>query len=225
MRPTRWLASNRRLPVFADHDLVVTSAVHAPKCVAVAQPDGIASMQWCRCQGSRRHVEPGTPLGFITGHHDAVLVHEQDSGPFWLEGATLREVRAPPPLEPVIDRRRRHSPPPDYLLIEATLGLGPLEFGRRRRRIRGGEIVFIRTELGPDMSPWRMLCQTFVDNQSAALLIDASLKYESALHPGWEQQRTIVLSRGGKDARPNQFLIPAFPLPDGTLDPGWIPAP
>ena len=68
MRTVRWMASNRRLPVFADNDLVVASAVHGPKCVAVAQPDGIASMQWCRCHSARQHIDSGTPQpveGFV----------------------------------------------------------------------------------------------------------------------------------------------------------------
>lgn len=221
--PRDWLSSTRRLPVFADRALTVASTVHSPRCVARAQPDGLAPMSWCRCQSARQYIAPHTPLQVSLCHPDALLVNEQQSGHFWIERSNLKKVRAPKPVRAKPSRRR--TPPPDYLLVEAALG-GHHDFKlpRRRRAITGGEVVFIRREMGADMVPWRLLAQTFVDDQSAILLLDASLCFEFALHPGWDQQRTLLLMRDGKPIKPNQLLIPAFPLPDGTVDPGWVDA-
>jgi len=219
--PGDWLAADRRLPVFANRDLTVASTVHSPRCVARAQPDGLTSASWCRCQSARQHILPRTALQVVLAHPDALLVSEQESGAFRIERSNLKKVLAPKPVRHS-SRIKRRTPPPDYLLVEAALGNPGFKLPRRRRAITGGEVVFIRNEIGMDMVPWRLLAQTFVDDQPAILLLDASLCFEFALHPGWDQQRTLLLVRDSKPLKPNQLLIPAFPLPDGTLDPGWV---
>lgn len=219
MTPGDWLASSRSLPVFADRDLSVTSTVHMPKCPAAATPSGIASMSWCKCQSSRRILPANTPVCLIEAHDTVTLVHEQGSGPFWIEGSTLHSTRPPPPSKPT-QMSPRH-PPADYLKLEAALGMEPFQLPRRRRAVKGGEIVFVRAELGGNLKPWRFLGLTFVQDRPAVLLIDPSLPLEAALSPGWDQQRTLSLLRGADQVTPSQLLIPAYPLPSGATDPGW----
>lgn len=149
----------------------------------------------------------------------AELVEMEDSGPFWIEaGLTRLSVDTPPPSQAFVPLRRRPLPP-DYLAVQTAMSEGRLKLPRRRRTIRGGEICFIRSD--PDQHPWRYFGIVFDGIHQHALVIDAILRFEAALMPGWEQQQLLCLERDGKELTPEQVLYPVFPLPDKTEDPGW----
>ncbi len=223
-----WYATTQRLPVFADQRLTVPTVVHGPKCQAQAHEDGVVSTQSCRCHSAKTRLDPAQPVCLISMQDERALVHEQDSGLFWVESSSLIPTAAPPP-PPEIPLRIRRAPPADYIEVEASLGEPAFKLPRRRRRIQGGEIVFIRADYSDKTTepvPWRFFGLTFVNNMCAILLIDASLRFDGDLEKiGWPQQRTLILGvRNGKDVEPHQLLIPVFPLPNGTEDPGWEPS-
>jgi hypothetical protein len=64
--------------------------------------------------------------------------------------------------------------------------------------------------------PWRLLGLIAYNNKPAALLIRPEIHAENALNPRWDQQTITPLI---EDL--TRTLIPVFPLPDGTEDPGW----
>lgn len=221
LKPGDWIEAKRPMPVFADADLMHPSIVHGAGCGAASKDDGIApSNLKCRCKRIDASVPKSTPMCLIDKRPGALLVHTLGSGPFWIEEASFRRCRRPP--EPSRHERRSRIPA-DYLEVETALGGSrPLKLGRRRRPIQGGEIVFIRSDLrNGEPVPWRYLAQTFVDDVPAALLIDPSIPIDRALALHWDQQQTLPLLKNNTPVRANQLLIPVFPLPDGTEDPGW----
>jgi hypothetical protein len=110
------------------------------------------------------------------------------------------------------------------LIVEQAFAQGRIKLPRRRRAIRGGELVFIRPpyrEPGEGQHPWRFLGTIFDGSQRHALLIDGTLRPERGLGPLWNQQKTVPLVKDRKSVDLSRVLIPLFPLPDGTEDPGW----
>lgn len=169
-------------------------------------------------------VQAGTPVFTIIERDDAQLVRLNDSGPFWIEKkVSKRRVKAPEPEKTFIPLRHRPMPP-DMLAVERAFIEGQIKLPRRRRDIRGGELVFIRKsyrEHPNEQHPWRYLGQVYDGENRYALLIDGTLRPERGLGPLWNQQTTVLLERDDKTLEPKQVLIPIFPLPDGTKDPGW----
>jgi len=219
--------SNRPLVVFADSTLETATVIHVKGCRAAANDSGVASMVMCHNRFCTQHqLTKNTPVLELARTKDSVLVRTQTSGPFWLELGVLTPCKAPT-VTPQTRSARSHTillPPPDFIMVDTLLGQGPLKLPRRRRPLKGGEVVFIRTELADkDKEPtiWRFFALSFVGDTPAALVIDASIPFDSALNPGWAQCRPLPLLRDGKTLKPEQLLIPAFPLPDGREDPGW----
>lgn len=84
--------------------------------------------------------------------------------------------------------------------------------------------MFIRSEMQDkerELNIWRFFALSFANQSPVALVIDASIPFDSALNPGWSQCRPLSLTREGKEMSPDQVLFPAFPLPNGQEDPGW----
>lgn len=214
-----WWTPRRVLPVFGDKDLSVRSAIHSDRCPARSSLDAPADDSVCRCVSATFTVRPGMAVRTLFVEGDSQLVQMNDSGPFWLEARVGKVRTKTPEPEAVFIPLRRRPLPPDYLELQRALQGGRLKMPRRRRPVKGGEICFIRSD--PDQHPWRFFGIVFDGTTQHALLIDSILRYESALMPGWKQQTLVPLVRDGKKLAPEQVLIPVFPLPDGTKDPGW----
>ncbi len=222
-----WLHSDRTVAVFSDSTLETATVIHAHGCRAAANDSGIAPMVLCHNRFCTQHqLTKRTPVLELARTHDSVLVRTQTSGPFWVEPSVLKPCSAPT-VAPEKRSARTHTillPPPDFLMVDTLLGHGPLKLPRRRRPLKGGEVVFVRSQLqdkSRQPTIWRFFALSFVDHTPVALVIDASIPFDGALNPGWAQCRPLPLVRDGKTLKPEQLLIPAFPLPDGREDPGW----
>lgn len=222
-----WFEARQDTPVFADSILETATVIHVQGCRAAANDSGVAPMVMCRNRFCTQHqLNKKIPVLKLARTQDSVLVRTQTSGPFWVEPDALKPCSAPT-VTPEKRSARTHTillPPPDFIMVDTLLGQGPLKLPRRRRPLKGGEVVFIRTELqdrSREPSIWRFFALSFVGDTPAALVIDASIPFDSALNPGWAQCRPLALLRDGKTLKPEQLLIPAFPLPDGREDPGW----
>ena len=86
----------------------------------------------------------------------------------------------------------------------------------------GGEIVFIRADLrAGDQRPLRLLCEVMRPEGLCAVLLEPSLPTHRALTAGWSEQELVLLQIDGEVVGRDRLLVPAFPLADGTEDPGW----
>jgi hypothetical protein len=225
-----WVCARKKVPVFADAAMTVPGFVHQIGCPAEAHPDGHLPDRRCasKCSSAVVRVGAMVPMRVVQISEQSILAHLQDSGLFWVERAGLQRASAPANPVQVHDPLRAHRLiPPDYIAIETYLGIHPgTKFPRRRRVVQGGEIVLLRNELAKhdgELSTWRYLGMTMHHGVPAVILIDPRLAPVVALNPGWGQHLTLPLRRGGKAAEPHQLLLPVFPLPDGTKDPGWRP--
>ena len=223
----QWYRVKRTVPVFSDSGLENASVIHRRGCRASSVESGVTPVALCNnrfCSDPK--IDPSTPVRKVMEGEHAVLVQTQTSGPFWIESGFL-EPSKPPEEKPERRSAKSHRvlmPPPDYLMADTLLGEGPIRLPRRRRRVNGGEIVFVRSELSDrarEPMLWRFFALTFDKGIPSALIIDASIPFDGALNPGWAQYRSLPLIKNGKKATPEQFLIPVFPLPDGRQDPGW----
>lgn len=226
-----WLVSNRTIPVFADSALETASVIHVEGCRSGANEDGHARATLCTNRFCVQHqLQQGVAVLEVHRTETSLLVRTQTSSPFWIEEGTTVPCRAPKTQDRVRSSRQHTIllPPPDYLLVDAWIGNGSTKLPRRRRPIRGGEIVFLRSELNEKRDPeiWRFFALSFHNSRKIALIIDASIPFDSALNPGWRQCRPVLLEhQDGLQVQPEQLLIPVFPLPDGTQDPGWRSTP
>jgi len=215
-----WWTSTRPLPVFGDSELTVRSAIHSDRCPSSSDEQGSPNDSPCRCLAALYVLQTSIPVCTLKVENDAVLVQTIDSGPFWVEGNVHRRRANEPEKTKQFVPLRRRSLPPDYLKVQIAMGEGSLSLGRRRRPIVGGEICFLRGD--KNQTPWRFLGMFFDGVNKVMLIIDAELRYERGLGPTWSQHKQVPLVRDGKSLEPNQLLIPVFPLPDGTENPGWV---
>lgn len=195
-------------PAFLDPDLSVPARIHRLSCPALRD-------RLCRCGSPGGDLPPG-PLTILQKRGDAAQVQHPDFSAVWIEIELLK---------PVAPRPTRESPhhgeaPSDFLLLERWLDVhGAPSYGRRRRHPHSGEMVWVRAELrDPDQEPvpWRLLSVVQLEGQPTVTLIHPARPGAEALYASWEEVRHLQAPKGAASA-----LLPVFPLPDGTEDPGW----
>lgn len=203
------------LPAFTEEELREPARIHLHHCPGALQINGKLPRGRCRCQSANSQVYQGDKGDLHFEKGDAALVSFDGYGPVWVEKVGLLRIKAigipGPNIEPVLGPKV----PPD---LEATMEAlkRPLRFPRRRRPIKGGELVFVRAEKTAGLLlPKRF----FWCAKGSAALIDPRLSPEQAMSPDWCEVEMVTLP-GGHNG-PARVLFPVFPLPDGTEDPGW----
>ena len=158
---------------------------------------------------------------------EAVLVDFDAWGPTWIELTLLAPGPAPAHYKkqfPQADAKNRFSPPPDWTLLRHALRGQPIQPGRRRRPPLSGELVWIRGELPYDLEhAWRFLCQVRPPSGRGVVLLQPEIRADQALVPASKDVRFAPFPEGRET--PEAILLPIFPLPDGTENPGWRPGP
>jgi hypothetical protein len=222
-----WVRTTQYIPVFLDDSLLVPSPIHQPKCRSAPSKSGVPPMQRCTCGGAKVFFETDDRAQVIEIKEVAFCVQTMESAPFWIEKSPIRPTSTPAKTKkPVRTRAKlRQLLPPDYLALETALGnpslkKSPLKYPRRRRTPKAGELVFVRNEMKKKFSPWRLLALVLEDKKVCALLVDPALKQDTVLSLVWAQQRTVCIETP-TGLKPELMLVPCFPLPDGTIDPGW----
>jgi hypothetical protein len=157
--------------------------------------------------GEKAHIQEETPLAY--------RVSPPGEGLVWMERVLAQPCEPDPTKTALIQR----GIPSDYLALQNWLMTCPNpRFTNYNRRPKGGDLVFLKKELAEGIRiPWRFFC--VFGNNSGFLLIDATLRYEQALNPGWSQIIEIQLLSGETIL---SHVITIFPLPDKTQSPGWV---
>ena len=148
-------------------------------------------------------LEAGEHSSMVT----ADLTASKRSAAVWVEAQALMDIRVrKAKSRPVANPRR------DIEVLLAWVALHGFPIYKRRRIVPvGGDIVLLRTDhTERTYNWWRLLAHTTND----VLLIDPHLTPTQALQTTWGQQLQVP----GTAPR---LLLPVFPLPDGTLSPGW----
>ena len=212
-----WAISRKRLPVFSNIDCSLPGFIHARDCRAACSQDGFPSGRRCICSAAVSSVRSWTPFQIQIFGEAGVLVTRPGSGPFWIEQGRMEKAKNPEP-----EALSLYAAPPDFLVIELALAMGPIRANRRKRDPGCTEIVFVREDLRHKESatPWRLLCEVTRPEGKCVLLIDPSLPAEKVFMSGWAQQRLIPLRMDGEVVERARILVPAFPIGDVT-DPGW----
>jgi hypothetical protein len=148
----------------------------------------------------------------------AALVKFSYRAPVWVETGTLMTILHKPYAP------EKENAQSDILKFEdwSEANPQPKKWKRRRRPIKGGELVLVRAERD-QLKAYRFI-MTYQKHQTAenptyAMLLDPHASKEEALNPNWTQIRNVLVPEGKS---PNSILYPIFPLNDGTEDPGWI---
>jgi len=215
------LRARTAAPIFRNSDLSVPMPLHTERCPARLDRRGVPGDRLCRCRSGRWVLEVGLSGTEIDAKNGAILVQFEGYSPCWIERSalvselkatvtTLDPLRTPPPGAEL---------PPDLELLRQVLSEGVSRWPRRRTRPVGGDLVLVRAEVkAGEPRPWRFLCTTRQAGARVAVLLDPELARSQVGTFGWHQARYLQLH-----GDPWQSLLVAFPLPDGTDDPGWAP--
>jgi hypothetical protein len=209
-----WVRTRRQVPVFTGPSLARTGRLHFETCRGKIEEERETS---CSCSNANTLTSEHAAGILLEERGEAALVQFRGFKPTWVERRGLTNLRKPPRTS-----KDLRGPPADFVAAqEAVLREGgPPDFGRRRRPPRGGEIVFVREQARAGfLEPWRYLCLTRDDTGPKAVLIRPELSTEQAFAPTWSDVTYV----DAPDFEPARTLFPAFPLPDGTPDPGWVP--
>ena len=211
----RSLRARLPAPIFADAALTVPMPLHSERCPARLDARGVPGDRLCRCQSGRWTLEVGSLGAELLLDGDAALVRFDGHSPCWVErGAVVRELRRETPKVPA---PRGPQLPPDLVLLRERLDDGLCRYPRRRLRPAGGDLVFVRSDArSGTWRPRRFLCTTRTSKGRVAVLIDPALLRTQTGTLGWHQGDYLPLH-----GEPWQSLLVAYPLPDGTEDPGW----
>ena len=212
-----WAENRIALPLFTDARLVERAVLHQPGCKGSLQENGEPSGP-CTCHSAHAILPERSKVQIVDLSEEAALVDFPPHGILWIESAGL----SPIPTPRVIPCR---SPSPfpvsrclDWELLQEKHPVAPPTYPRRRREPVGGEIVYLRNDLHQGAAlPWRFYGTTQTEKGTEVLLIDPSLDPTRALGPSWVQVKRFLIEKS-----PASYLIPVFPLPDGTRNPGWV---
>ena len=219
-----WARTRSELPLFRTDKLVQPDVLHSDNCGTRLDDNGTPVGRRCTCYATCRKLSPGQVVQVVLLTDTSALVDPLTGAPCWIEREGLYPDKRPKIEE--IRRRNIHLPPPDYSLLDTALLEGPLSLARRQRTPHGGEIVFLRAEMKDpkiEAEPLRLLCQILRNDAMTAVLIDPQLTFDQALSPAWTQRREVPLLHEEKPITLAQAFIPAYPLPNGEENPGWIP--
>jgi hypothetical protein len=220
--------AKRDLPPFSDAALRAPARLHDDRCPGAVQQNGLPPRGRCNCDSATSMV----PSGSIGSLHiqdfkgASSLVSFAGYGPAWFESKGLHELRDMQPVKmspggpdcPV--DQGTDDRPADIQLFEGwTKKNGTPKYGRRRRPIKGGELVYVRQErLAGRFEPWRFVFCSRREGVHVAVLARPELPPTGVISPDWDEVRLIPLK---EDGLPHRVLFPVYPLPDGTEDPGW----
>tara|TARA_Y100000310_G_C20454820_1_gene702520 strand:- start:50 stop:583 length:534 start_codon:yes stop_codon:yes gene_type:complete len=165
----------------------------------------------------------------------AILVSFDGYGPAWYESKGIRTSDGTSPVrmtedspDSPVDVQPDEEPdrrPLDLQLLDRWMKEhGNPKYGRRRRPIEGGELVFVRSErMEGVFEPWRFVFSTRKNNEHIAVLLKPELMPEAAITPAWEDVRFVPMPapKSGELSAQHRVLFPVFPLPDGSDTPGW----
>lgn len=196
--------SRSRSPVFEDPEMMSPGHLHERGCPGAVSSEGVRSSSTCRCSSCTDRTTPGLIGRVLEENPVACLVQFDGHAPAWVERATLTmgvHLQEKPAGRIV---------PHDHLLAKAA----DLSLIHRRRRPKGGEIVFLRNDR---TTSWRFLFTVEIEGVGHVLLVDPAMPPADAISP--PPEATCILPLG--ERRIESVLVPVFPLPDGTPDPGW----
>jgi len=220
---------NKTLPVFDDESLTEPGSLHDSKCRAAVLESGRKPSKRCRCNVGSNVIPRGTKGALLrhnigAPHNFSALVKFGTFAPIWVEAAPLMTIltaSASPEEVKKYDFKTWRSWKLKNLGRKDEKGIRKTNLPRRRRPIKGGELVLIRSEKNL-LSSYRFI-MTYQKHQTKmnptyAMLLSPEATREEALTPDWTQVRSVLIHEG---KAPNSVLYPCFPLPDGTEDPGW----
>ena len=212
---------NKTLPVFDDERLTEPGSLHDSKCRAGVLESGRKPSKRCRCNVGSNVIPRGTKGALLrhnigAPHNFSALVKFGTFAPIWVEAAPLMTI-----LTAAASPEERYRGDLETWNSWKSLTDGKAKLPRRRRPIRGAELVLIRAEKNL-LRPYRFI-MTYQKHQTESnptycMLLSPEATREEALTPDWTQVRSVLIPKGKS---PNSALYPCFPLPDGTEDPGW----
>ncbi len=221
-----WANARRPLPAFRGPRLLQATVIHRSDCRGSLTEEGAPSGRACSAGCADASIPAFTAIQILKLVGDAALIDLPTGGLCWVERVPL--VVAPPSERYAVtglERQAARALPPDHLTLELYLAMvpGPV-FGRRNRPPKQSEIVLLRSELRAKdaLTAWRYFCLTNKDNVPTMSLVSTDLRIDQVLFPSWEQRLEIPLVRDdGRFMEPRHVVLPAYPLPNGTPDPGW----
>ena len=230
MKRTR---ARRDLPPFSDATLRVPEKMHDRGCPGSVQTTGLPPSGRCRCDVATTIVPAGLEgqLHITDKHSGSSLVSFDGYGPTWVESKGLSKPSTMDPIRMTEDApdspvdakspKGKDRRPADIQLLERWMREhGDPKYGRRRRPIEGGELVFVRSDrMDGRFDAWRYVFCSRRDGEHVAVLVRPGLHKELAIAPDWNDVRCVQMT--SEHNEPHRVLFPVFPLPDGEPDPGW----
>jgi len=211
----------------------IPTKMHDSGCPGSIQETGLPPAGRCRCDVATSIAPTGVEgrLHLKDDKRGSSLVSFAGYAPAWFESKGLVESTHTDPTRMTEDGPE--SPvdidtgdelddrPLDIRLLNGwTKKNGNPKYGRRRRPVIGGELVFVRSErIKGTFTPWRFVFCTRRSGEHVAVLIRPELYPEAAVSPDWSDVRCVPMTEGQHE--PHRVLFPVFPLPDGQEDPGW----
>lgn len=230
MKRTR---ARRDLPPFSDATMRVPTKMHDRGCPGSTQTTGLPPAGRCRCDVATTIVPAGLEgqLHVEGTHSGSSLVSFDGYGPVWVESKGLSKPSTMDPVRMTEDSpdspvdensstSKERRPADLQLLTDWIKENGNPKYGRRRRPIEGGELVFVRSDRMDGLfEAWRYAFCSRRNGKYVAVLVKPELPKETAISPDWNDVRCVEMTGGNNE--PHRILFPVFLLPDGSRDPGW----
>lgn len=201
----------RDLLLFANFELQKPGVLHIESCPALEDGDcNCFTGDWLLREGQRVRLHQ------IVGPASEVSL--PGTGSAWAESDGLRPMR-PALREP---RGPQRGPPLDYVTMHRKSLTQAHRYRRRRKEPRQGELVLVRDDLAGDrFSPWRYLFLVPFGNKLRIVLADPTLMPADVQGLPETQIRFLDLPGQNRFDDLTKVLVPVFPLPDESPDPGW----
>ncbi len=206
-------------PTFADPQLTQPWPVHASHCPSALGVSGEPRARKCRCSAGAWTLSAGTEAIRVRRQGDASLLLPVGRGGVWVESAAL--ISAPVAILGETTR----APIGALIPADVEVLLRFLEqpdrpkWRWRRSRPRSGQLVVRRVDRNAGLfTPWRYLGLACAGPRKRVVLIKPELDELEAACPDWEDVCYLDLEDGQE---PWQTLLVVYPLPDGTMSPGW----